>query len=352
MFAQYEGLTADDAWLKAAADFRDGRGFAVQAGRGGTTYEVLHACIGVADPRQRWVVSREKPLNLPFALAEVVWILNGRDDAKAVKYFNPRLPRYTGDAAHLHGAYGRRLRSHLGFDQLVGAYRALSADATSRQVVLQIWDGKIDFPPDNGAARSPDIPCNITALLKVRGGKLEWAQIMRSNDLYKGLPYNLVQFTSLQEVLAGWLDLEVGGYHHLSDSLHVYAGEEEEWIRRSRAIPVETSTDSLALPFEESSACWSALGRLVDEIIEEARSGSDLMQRLFAMQLAAPFKNIACVLVADGLRRRRCPAEMMNAAMEGCTNGAYRQLWQRWSGRFVAAANRTSPDEGGVSSKA
>lgn len=45
---------------------------------------------------------------------------------------------------------------------------------------------------------------------------------MRSNDVHRGLPYNVVQFTTLQEVMAGWLGLEVGGYHHWSDSLHLY----------------------------------------------------------------------------------------------------------------------------------
>lgn len=330
MFALYEGQSADEAWLKVAADFREGRGFVRQDGRGGNTHEVLRACVGVANPRQRWVVSREKPLNLPFALAEVVWILNGRDDANAVKYFNPRLPRYTGDDPHLHGAYGRRLRSHLGFDQLVGAYHALNANPNSRQIALQIWDGRIDFPNGDGTPRSGDIPCNLLSMVKVRDGKLDWTQVMRSNDLYKGLPYNLVQFTSLQEVLAGWLGLGVGSYHHLSDSLHVYEGEEVELVRRSVAIESEPNSDDVTLPFAESAMAWSELARLVDAIIDGGCSGEDLIGRLENCRLPSSFKNIARILIGDGLRRRGC-SEMVAVAMEPCTNRAYQQMWQRWT---------------------
>ena len=35
---------------------------------------------------------------------------------------------------------------------------------------------------------------------KVRQGKLEWSQIMRSNDVLLGMPYNFIQFTGLQEI--------------------------------------------------------------------------------------------------------------------------------------------------------
>ena len=45
---------------------------------------------------------------------------------------------------------------------------------------------------------------------------------MRSNDVLLGTPYNFVQYTSLQEILAGWLDIGVGSYNHYSDSLHLY----------------------------------------------------------------------------------------------------------------------------------
>ena len=49
---------------------------------------------------------------------------------------------------------------------------------------------------------------------------------MRSNDIVFGLPYNFLQFTFLQEIIAGWLNVDVGEYMHISDSLHMYVNNE------------------------------------------------------------------------------------------------------------------------------
>src|SRR5439155_956769 len=173
----------------------------------------LHAALSIRDSRQRWVASRFPPLNPPFAIAEVIWIICGRQDSKFLNYFNPKLPNFAGTGPTYYGAYGFRLREHFGVDQLERAYRALHSNKDSRQVVLQIWDPRMDLPTESGEPRAPDVPCNLTAILKVRGGRLEWTQVMRSNDLFRGLPHNIVQFTSLQEVIAGWLGLEPGTYN-------------------------------------------------------------------------------------------------------------------------------------------
>jgi thymidylate synthase len=167
-------------------------------------------------------------------------------------------------------------------------------------------------------------------MLKVRDGKLDWAQVMRSNDIYKGLPYNLVQFTTLQEVMAGWIGIEVGGYYHLSDSLHVYKGEEVSFVTQSNAVSANSNLDVLALPFTESNAAWSDLNSVVDLIVDTSTSAESLKRRVEGSQLPEAFRNIARVLVADGLRRRRLHSEV-TAMMAGCTNKLYVQMWQRWN---------------------
>ena len=37
-------------------------------------------------------------------------------------------------------------------------------------------------------------------MLKVRDDEMEWTQVIRSNDLFRGVPYNLVQFTAPGEL--------------------------------------------------------------------------------------------------------------------------------------------------------
>ena len=81
-----------------------------------------------------------------------------------------------------------RLRYNYDVDQLQRAYEALKANPDNRQTVMLYWDPRLDLPRETGAPQSRDIPCNICSMLKLRAGKLEWTQVMRSNDLYKGLP--------------------------------------------------------------------------------------------------------------------------------------------------------------------
>ena len=204
MIAAFHGQSADDVWQQAAEAFRRSEGVREQNSRAGPTKEILHAAFSIEDPRQRWVVSRTPPLNLAFALAEVVWIMTGRRNLKFLEHWNSEYRNYVGSGPDLHGAYGYRLRHSLGVDQLERAYRVLESEPDSRQVVLQIWDSRIDLPAPDGTPADSDIPCNVVAMPKLRDGKLEWLQVIRSNDMFLGVPHNFVQFTSIQEMLAGW----------------------------------------------------------------------------------------------------------------------------------------------------
>lgn len=215
----FDAASADEAWRLAVDAIKDGTDVLRQNGRGGYTSELLHVTIHVHDSRQRWVVSRTPALSVAFAVVEVIGILNGRRDSAYLNFFNPILPKYAGIGAEYHGAYGFRLRSNVGFDQLERASNALKANGDGRQVVLQIWDAMLDFPSDGGAPVANDIPCNICSMLKVRNGRLEWSQIMRSNDIFLGLPHNFVQFMSLQEVLAGWIGIEPGRLSFVSQEV-------------------------------------------------------------------------------------------------------------------------------------
>src|SRR5205085_7350 len=267
MFRVFEGRTANEVWRKVAIAFRSGEG-AVQSSRAGQTREILHSAMSISDPTQRWATSRQPRINIAFAIAEIVWIIIGRNDSAFLNYFNRQLHKYAGHGDTYHGAYGHRFRYHLGIDQLERAYQVLKAKPDSRQVVLQIWDGRSDLPDSSGKEASTDIPCNIVSILKVRGGKLEWMQILRSNDVYRGLPYNLVQFTTLQEIVAGWLGLELGEYNQISNSLHVYE-KDLEYISGPSSDQRAINVDSLAFPKEESDEYFNELAHNIETIIDQ-----------------------------------------------------------------------------------
>lgn len=336
-----KGETANHVWCSAVDSLRAQSGGELQSGRSGPTNELLHVLLQIRHPRQRWVVSCVPAMSVAFAIVEVIGILNGRRDSGYLNFFNPGLPDFAGNGPEYHGAYGHRLRRNLGIDQLARAFRALRKNPDGRQVVLQIWNARQDFPKSNGDPVSQDIPCNICSMLKIRDNKLEWSQIMRSNDVFRGLPYNIVQFTCLQEVISGWLGVDMGSYVHFSDSLHIYERDLDK-VYRYEHLELEWSNESLSLPKKESDPVWREMNCRVDLLVGSRLK--DAEYRRLARIDSAPesFNNLMRVVAADAARRRKRQV-IAHEIMGECTNRALIQLWNRWAIRKKAVKAATFP---------
>lgn len=327
----FEGASANEVWQKAAEELHKKQlGQASQSSRAGETLEIVPACFAILDPRNRWVTAREPALSVGFALVEVIGIISGRQDSGYLNWFNPALPRYAGKGPTFHGAYGHRLRQHFQVDQLKRAADALSASPDSRQVVLQIWDAEVDLPASDGKERAEDIPCNICSMLKVRDRKLHWTQVIRSNDLFRGVPYNFVQFTTLQEVLSGWLNIDVGGYTHIADSLHVYLRDAEKTFAYATA-PDVPNTDSLAAPYDKSQGYWMELNQCVDEL-SRAMTSPDIEKIVTSRVMPKGYANILRVIAADAARRYG-DIELAGELGEQCDNPVLKTCWKKWYDR-------------------
>jgi thymidylate synthase len=191
-----------------------GRGRHV-APRGLPTVEVLGCQLRLERPRARILHARGRVINPAFAVAEAVWILSGSEDPWIFDY-NDSLRAYADDDV-LRGAYGPRLRRWADrVDQLDSVRRLLKAESDSRQAVVQLFDPSRDW------AGARDVPCTIGHRFLVRAGALHMHTTMRSQDAWLGLPYDIFASSVLHELLAGWLEVEVGPYLHTIDSLHLY----------------------------------------------------------------------------------------------------------------------------------
>lgn len=329
MIKSFCGASADVVWQSIVEEFRQSDGTLKQASRLGAMEELLHVVLTIEDPRQRWIVSREPPLNMAFALAEIVWIMRGRRDLAFLSFWNKNLRKYVGPGPELNGAYGHRIRNHLGFDQLNRIYKAIKHDNDTRQAVLQIWDSRTDIPKPDGSPADPDIPCNVVAMPKLRNGKLEWMQVIRSNDMFLGIPHNIVQFTCMQEVLAGWLGVDCGSYNQISDSLHIYDHDLNNVLGSHSSDGASQNSDSLSLPWNESELAFKELESRIELMINPSTT-IDTISRLSDWDEAPrAYQNIAKVLVAYALRQRNQP-HTADQAMASCSNPVYTQLWNRW----------------------
>jgi thymidylate synthase len=185
------------------------------APRGLPTIEILACQLCLTNPRARVLQLKDRLTNPGFAVAEAVWMLTGSDEPW-IYDFNSRLHEFTDDGV-LRGAYGPRICSWAGhLDQLRLVRDKLRQDPSTRQAVVQIFDPSRDW---TGAR---DVPCTIGHRFFLRDGRLHMHATLRSQDAWLGLPYDLFANTVLQEVMAGWLDAELGDYVHWMDSLHLY----------------------------------------------------------------------------------------------------------------------------------
>ena len=83
------GRTANDVWRKAASMLLQQKD--TIEGRMGDVFEILHSFITIEEPRQKWIYDRVPPVSIAYALAELVWIMNGQDCSDVINFFNPQL---------------------------------------------------------------------------------------------------------------------------------------------------------------------------------------------------------------------------------------------------------------------
>ncbi len=246
------GDSANDLYVAACrAVHRDG---VTVSPRGMATTELMDVHLRLTDPRRRLVdLPPARVINPAFAVAEALWILSGSDDPWIFQY-NRALTRYTDDG-RLQGAYGPRMRRwHGRVDQLDQVRRLLTRDPDSRQAVIQLFD------PERDTRGYRDVPCTLGYRFFLRGGWLHMHTTMRSQDLWLGFPYDIFAATLLQELLAGWLDVEVGDYHHHIDSLHLYTKHEQGAAR----LPAHPDPSP---PMPPLSVEWDSLSGLLSDVI-------------------------------------------------------------------------------------
>lgn len=323
----FSGKSADAAWRQIARTMISGHDTHEIESRGGCTVELTHAAIEITDPRARWVASRVPIMNVAFAIAEVVQILAGRDDVGFLAHWFPKYGKYVGGGKCAPGAYGTRLRQRFGFDQLDRAARVLTANGKTRQVVLSIWSAADDLPHTTGKPRSGDIPCNVLSCPRIVDGRLHWLQTCRSNDVFRGLPYNLVQFTYLQEVMAGWIGVDVGTYTHVVSSLHAYKAAFAKFSF-TRSAPKLPQTLDIRLPRRDANVAWQAIDRLARELVARPNHRAQLPTKRLGSSLG-PLESMYWILVAEDARRQGWQEESF-AAAGYCKDHALQHMWAQW----------------------
>lgn len=154
--------------------------------------------------------------SLSYALAELVWYLNGARDTRFIGQFAKMWENISDDGATNNSAYGYILQKQEGFNQIDKIIELLKVDPNSRRAVLNINKA------NPYVIETKDEPCTIALQFLIRDQELHCIGIMRSNDIYFGTPYDVIYFTTLQKIIADELGLGYGTYTHFVGSVHCY----------------------------------------------------------------------------------------------------------------------------------
>lgn len=148
-------------------------------------------------------------MNTALGWAELLMLLGGFYDPEVIRYAAPRADMSLYNPKLM---YGWRVR-----DQYSGLIAAFENDQDTREAILVIGSGA------DGATW--DQPCTTSVQFLFRGGVLDAYVSMRSQDLIKGLPYDVMMFGGLTQAVANQLAVEPGSVTIRHGSAHVYKSD-------------------------------------------------------------------------------------------------------------------------------
>ena len=167
-----------------------------------------------------------RKLNPRIAAAEALQLIGGFSQPEWLCRIAPQFKRFREDIGKVpwfHGAYGVRILTN---NQLDVAYRRLRSAPSTRQAVITLWQP--EFDTEDGHL---DYPCTVALNFRLGGtqyrqhDQLDMQVLMRSNDAWLGLPYDMFQFTQLQLTLCNALNANPGTYTHTAWSMHLYRSD-------------------------------------------------------------------------------------------------------------------------------
>lgn len=209
--------------------------------RGRKTLDAGLVIIELVEPYGALPTGLGRDLNPAIGAAEALQLIAGVSNPGLMLRISPKFSEYTDEAAlgipetaYFHGAYGRRIGL-----QATEVVRKLTDDPSTRQAVITLWD-----PTEDNIRGKRDYPCTVMLQFEVNDGRLCMNTVMRSNDAWLGLPYDMFQFTQLQLTIARCLRREPGWYRHTALSLHIY----EEDIDKASQVYWSESTGAGTIP--------------------------------------------------------------------------------------------------------
>jgi thymidylate synthase len=204
--------------------------------------EVLNYHMVIENPQQRLLRNSKRSFNLPGAIARFIWMMAGNNRLADIEfYWGKIISPFTDDGITIPGSSyrARMFNSSPGLNQIDAIIDRLQKDPSSRRAAVAIYQ------PVDAVRESRDIPCTFGLFFHVREGKLMSTIIMRSNNAYILLPYNIFEFSLLAEVIACEIKVPLGSMNYNAMSMHFY---DKDYENVAEVLAAKETEEELIFP--------------------------------------------------------------------------------------------------------
>ena len=236
----FEARTADELFIKVAQALveRLDKGEFDYA-RGKQTVELEDTWLTLTNPEESIVWLPERAISLQYLKGEFEWYksgsLNVEDIAKHSKFW-----RHIADPdGKVNSNYGylthRKFHGKSQFDWCVDR---IKEDPCTRQALINF------NLPEHKYERNRDFVCALQQIFRQKDGLLHQRVIFRSNDLIRGLTYDMPWFAYTWHKMAQATGYAPGVYHHFTPTMHVYTEHFDMLRKIAAATPVDTDANN------------------------------------------------------------------------------------------------------------
>lgn len=138
-----------------------------------------------------------------------------------------------------------------GINQVEKVINTLKTNPTSRRILINAWNvsdlHKMALPP-----------CHLMYMFKVSNGKLNCGMIMRSSDMFLGLPFNIMSTALLNILIAKCTNLIPGEITLTLNDAHIYSNHVEQVKKQLKREPLKMPT----LKINQEFNCYQDLCNL------------------------------------------------------------------------------------------
>ena len=199
----------------------------------GVIHELLDVELVLSDPRKSVLSLPIRNMSRRYAAGEFLCYIRGTNKKEDFEFYSKSWDKLANPDGTINSAYGYRM-FHPVFDESTEtrfhyALTQLLENSDTKNAIIMLRDDRDLYP-----AHQKDRCCTLCLCFNIRDGKLNCRTIMRSQDLWLGLPYDVFCFTRLMQIMLynyntaceKGQEVQLGTYTHQVLNLHLY---ERDW---------------------------------------------------------------------------------------------------------------------------